>query len=122
MSMPWVLPTTVWPLPAVKRFPAYGVLWTGNGRTNPVVFYEVRTPASYHQLTHYLTRHPDWHWSFNWSRRRFMDYQRELERQGTPWLWYRETSQGWRLVSPVHPESLEEMAGASPRVAFQAHA
>jgi hypothetical protein len=121
MSTPWVLPISSWPLPT-RRLPAYGVLWTGSGRTNPVVFYEVRTPASYYQLTHYLARHPDWHWSFDWSRRRFIGYQRELERQGVPWLLYRETAEGWRLESVIQPDRLKDMASTAPSVALRANA
>jgi hypothetical protein len=83
------------------RVPVYGVLWTGSDRTDPVVFYQVRTPESYHRLVHFLAEHPTWSWSFEWSRRRFLAYQRELDRKQVPWLMYRETPTGWRLTTPA---------------------
>jgi hypothetical protein len=77
-------------------------MWTAYSEDSPIIFYEVKSPESYHLLAKYLARHEEWEVSFSWVPRRFYAYQRELSRQGLNWLMYQETNEGWKLAAHAH--------------------
>ncbi len=96
----------------MRQVPKYLVAYTGVGRTSPVVFYEVRNPASYGRLIQFIEQHPNWEVSTEWSKRRFAGFRRERLGQGLPAPAFRETRRGWVRVAASAPQvkgSLEEL-------------
>ena len=86
---------------SLHGFPRSVVVLTEGTSAAPVVFYEVRSEASYRILRRFIDQHPTWEVSTDWPRGRFHWYLRGRLSQALPTFHFRETRQGWvRVTEP----------------------
>jgi hypothetical protein len=88
----------------MPRFPKFIVVFTDTQRHAPAVFYEIANQDSYQVLRQFISDHPDWDATHQWSRRRFQALHTERLKQGLASPHFRETRQGWiRVSAPQWP-------------------